>query len=350
MRKGVGQTGRSLGQKWRGSLLLWRFKTGRTSRLGAACPLAVGTIRACAAIVTIVFLCCHVPAGVAGERFNVASFNLENYTDSIGGTRPTKTAASRAKIRESLRALKADVLGLQEIGNTNSLLELRASLKAEGLDYPYWEHVAGFDTNIYVAVLSRFPISARRPHSRDGFLLNGRRFRLTRGIAEVDIQVTPQYSFTFMVVHLKSRRPMAEADESDLREQEALVLREKIEDRLRANPNVNLVVVGDLNDVKDSRSTRAVMGKGKLGLVDTRPAERNGDREPSGTARLASRQIAWTHFYAKEDTYSRLDYILVSHGMAREWNPTGTYVLAVADWGLASDHRPIVANFLANDK
>jgi endonuclease/exonuclease/phosphatase family metal-dependent hydrolase len=289
------------------------------------------------------------PALDASQKFTVGSFNLENYTDGASATRTAKSREARGKVWESLRTLRADVLGLQEIGGTNTLMELRASLKAEGLDYPYWEHVSGHDTNIFVAVLSRFPIIARRPHSREGFLLEGRRFRLTRGIAEVDIQVSPTYSFTLLVAHLKSRRPSAEADESELREQEALVLREKVEDRLKGNANANLIVAGDFNDVKDAPSTRAIIGKGKFGLIDTRPAERNGDTPPSTHARLTARTVTWTHFYGKEDSYSRIDYILVSHGMAREWDPAGTYVLALPNWGIASDHRPIVASFTADD-
>jgi endonuclease/exonuclease/phosphatase family metal-dependent hydrolase len=326
--------------------LMIQFFTGRDC---AGRGRARNRVLACWAAVALAFAWCLAEAR-ASEKFSVATFNLENYTDVPSGTRPVKSEPGRKKVRESIRALRPDVLGLQEIGSTNALLELRLSLKAEGLDYPYWEHVAGFDTNIYVAVLSRFPITARRPHSRDGFLLNGRRFRLTRGIAEVDIQVSSTYSFTLMVAHLKSRRPAAEADEADLREQEGLVLREKIEARLRPSGNANLVVIGDLNDVKDAPSTRAVIGKGKLGLIDTRPAERNGDSQPSAHSRLTARNVTWTHFYAKEDTYSRLDYILISHGMAREWDPAGTYVLALPDWGLASDHRPILASFTAEDQ
>jgi endonuclease/exonuclease/phosphatase family metal-dependent hydrolase len=287
---------------------------------------------------------------LAAEVFSVATYNVENYVDAAAASRPAKSEAAKTKIRESIRHLHPQVLALQEMGNTNMLLELRATLQAEGLNYPYWEHVTGFDTNIYVAVLSQFPITARRSHSQEGFLLNGRRFRMSRGIAEVDIQVNPQYSFTLFTVHLKSRRPVAQADEADLREQEALILRAKIDARLKANPNANVIVLGDLNDVKDSRSTRSIIGKGKVGLVDTRPAERNGDTQPASNPPFAPRNITWTHYYGKEDTYSRVDYILVSRGLAREWDATGTYVLALPNWGVGSDHRPVIARFFAQDR
>lgn len=290
------------------------------------------------------------PALHSAPSFNVATYNLENYLDHEAGSRPAKSAAAKAKIRENIRALQAGVLALQEMGNSNALLELRASLKAEGLDYPHWEFVQGFDTNIHVAVLSQFPIVARRSHTRDGFLLNGRRFRVSRGFAEVDIQVNPQYRFTLLVAHLKSRRPVPQADEADLREQEALILREKVEARLKASPELNLIVAGDLNDVQNSQSTRAVIGRGKYALIDTRPAEKNGDDQPNPNPRYPPRRVTWTHYYGVEDTYGRIDYVLLSRGMAREWNTQDTYVLAAPNWGAGSDHRPLVVNFTATDR
>ncbi len=286
----------------------------------------------------------------AADTFTVATYNLENFLDAATATRPAKTDAAKAKVRESLRALKADVLGLQEMGGTNALLELRASLRAEGLDYPYWEHLTSRDPDIHVAVLSRFPFAARRPHTNDYFLLTGRRFQVSRGFAEVEVQVNPQYSFTLLVVHLKSKRPVPEADEADWREQEALLLREKINARLAARPDANLVVIGDLNDTKDSKPVKAVIGHGKDALVDTRPAECNGDSHDSPKPRYAPMNITWTYFYGKNDTYSRIDYILLSRGMAREWEAANSYVLALPGWGIASDHRPVLATFSAADK
>ena len=284
------------------------------------------------------------------EVFRVATYNLNNYLEAPAGARPAKSAESKAKIRESLRSIDADVVALQEVGGINVLLELRASLKADGLDYIHWDFVAGWDTNIQVAILSRFPIVARRPHTNDSFLLFGRRFRVSRGFAEVDLQVTPQYVFTLITCHLKSRRPVPEADEAELREQEAIILREKIETRFKTNPRVNLVVLGDLNDVKDSKSTRAVMGRGRTGLVDTRPAERNGDNAPPDNPRYDPRNTTWTHYYGVEDSYSRIDYILISSGMTREWVEKETFVLTMPNWGVGSDHRPLVATFLAEER
>jgi len=298
-------------------------------------------------IFVVLSSCSHLGA----ETFRVATYNVENYLDAPTESRShVKSPAARAKVRESLRALRPDVVALQEVGGESALRELQTSLKTDGLDLPYSELVHGYDTNIHVAVLSRFPITARRPHTTESFLLSGRRIHVSRGFAEVDIRVNARCSFTLLNAHLKSRRPVAVADEAEERLEEAKVLRGIIDADLAANPDANLIVLGDFNDAKDSAPLKEILGRGKLRLVDTRPAERNGDAAPSVNPRYEPRRVAWTAYYGVEDSYSRVDYILLSANLAREWLPEETYVLALPDWGVASDHRPLVATFQADNR
>ena len=283
------------------------------------------------------------------QTFRVATYNVENYLDRPTETRPhPKSAEARAKVRECIRAAKPDVLALQEMGSVSALLELRDSLKAEGLEFPYWEHVTGFDTNIHVAILSRFPLSSRRPHTNDNFLLGGRRLRASRGFGEVDVQVSPRCSFTLITAHLKSKRPVPEADQAEERLEEAKILRGIIQADLAANPRADLIVAGDFNDTKDSASVKTVIGRGRFKLVDTRPAERNGDN--ASNPPFEPRTITWTHYYGKEDTYSRIDYILLSPGMAGKWVPGDSCVVTIPNWGVGSDHRLLVAAFSAGEQ
>ncbi len=283
---------------------------------------------------------------LAADTFRIATYNVENYLDQPTESRPRpKSTAARAKIRESIRALNPDVLALEEMGGLSAFMELRTTLKTEGLDFPYWEWVSGEDTNIHVAVLSKFPIVARRPHTNEMFLLDGRRFRVSRGFAELSIRAAPDFTFTLVAAHLKSRRPVPEANEAEQRLQEAKILRGIVNRDFAAHPNVKLIVLGDFNDVKDSDSTKEIIGRGRFKLVDTRPAERNGDNAPAENAWFEPRDITWTHYYGKEDTYSRIDYILLSPAMAHAWDKHNTYVLTIPNWGVASDHRPIVATF-----
>jgi endonuclease/exonuclease/phosphatase family metal-dependent hydrolase len=285
----------------------------------------------------------------AAETFRVATYNVETYLDQPTESRHfVKSAEAKAKVRESIEAMKPDVIALEEMGTTNALLELRDSLKADGQDFPFWEHIQSFDTNIHVAVLSKFPIIARHSHTKDEFLLDGRRFQVKRGFAEVDIQATTNFTFTLIAAHLKSRLASPIADEAEERFAEAKVLRGIINEHFKTNPNAKLIVLGDFNDTKDSDSTKEIIGRGKFKLIDTRPAERNGDNAPATPPYFEPRNVAWTYFYGADDTYARIDYIMLSPAMARDWVKAETYIPTIPNWGIGSDHRPIVATFTTN--
>ena len=298
----------------------------------------------CPSIVLAVGLLCSTAWGAG--TFRVATYNVENYLDQPTESRHfVKSPEARAKVRESIRALNPDVLALEEMGTTQALLELRASLKADGLDFPFWEHVSGADTNIHLAVLSKFPMVARRPHTNDQFLLDGRRLRVERGFAELEIQAATNFAFTLIAAHLKSRRPVPDADEAQERLGEAKILRGIIDEHFKASPDARLVVLGDFNDVKDSDPVKTVVGRGRFMLTDTRPGERNGDNAPPGNPNFDPRNVTWTEYYGKEDAYTRMDYIFISPALTRNWVKEQTYIPTIPNWGVGSDHRPIIAAF-----
>ena len=280
----------------------------------------------------------------AADRFSVATFNVENYLAVPVPGRTTKPAEAKARVRDTLLAVRADILAVQEMGGTNALLELRAALAAGGWQYPHWEHVSGHDPHIHVALLSRFPIVARRAHTDDNFLLQGRRFHVSRGFLEADLQVGPSSRVTVMVAHLKSKRPVPEADQAELREQEARLLREKIDAHLNARPDAPLLVLGDFNDTRAAKPVRILIGRGRTALVDVRPEEAFRV-QPDAPFQRSAANITWTYFYAREDTYSRFDYVLVNRVLADRLVPEQTCVVALPWWRVASDHRPVLATF-----
>ena len=299
----------------------------------------------------ILFLLVTASALSATDTFTVASYNVENYFLSPFGTRKAKSAVSRAKVREAILKIQPDVLALQEIGRRAALDELLAGLKSKGLSYPHIEWVQGPDLAIHLVVLSRFPFAARKSHQNVQYALDRQRFRVSRGFGEVTIRVNDTYKFTLLNAHLKSKRPVPKASQAEMRLREARELRRIIEERLKADPNANLMVAGDLNDTQDQPSIRTLLGSKAPKLVDLRPCERNGDHAPHPqSAKFIQRRVAWTSFYWKEDSYSRFDYLIASAGMNRELRREGTFVHAMDDWGLASDHRPVVASFFAEDK
>lgn len=283
--------------------------------------------------------------------FRIATYNVENYLDQPTASRhEIKSAEAKAKVRETIRALNPDVLALEEMGGTNALLELRASLKADGQDFPFWEHVQSFDTNIHVAVLSKFPFVAHHPHTNELFLLDGKRFQVKRGFAEVEIEAATNYTFTLLAAHLKSKLITPDADADEERLGEAKILRGIIDERLVKNPNAKIIILGDFNDEKDSAAVKEIIGRGKTKLFDPRPAERNGDHAAADNFYHEPRNSVWTYFYGKNDTYARIDYILLSPAMKQNWRAEDTYIPTIPNWGNGSDHRPIVAGFTTDGK
>jgi endonuclease/exonuclease/phosphatase family metal-dependent hydrolase len=277
------------------------------------------------------------------KTFRVATYNVENYLDDTASRCCVKSAASKAKVRECIRALRPDVLALQEMGSVAALLELRAALKAEGLDFPHWEHVTGSDANVHVAILSRFPFSARRPHTDDSFELGGQRFLVRRGFTEVDVQVNPGCQFTLLAAHLKSKNAVPDGDAAALRLEEAKLLRAKIDARLAINADAKLIVLGDFNDMEDSATLQTIRGTGAGELFDPRPT----DAGSGADARLITQEAAWTTFSEERNRYERIDYLLINQSLRADWLAVESHVLAMPDWRIASDHRPVVAAFKA---
>ncbi len=308
----------------------------------------LGLYMAWQCLITLLSLAC---LGKGAETFTVMTYNVENYLVKPFGTRKAKPEASREKVVQILKAANADVVALQEMGRREAFVELQGRLKQTGLHYPHAVWMDGPDPAIQLALLSRFPLHDNRSKARVDYLLDGRRYSVSRGIGEVEIQVNAKYRFTMFNVHLKSKRPVGHADQSAIRLEEARAVRKCVEDRLRDAPDINLLLVGDLNDSPDSDPVKDLIGRKKPRLTDLRPVEHNEDQAAHPyNPRYGPRRVAWTHFYGLKDEYSRLDYLLASTGMARELDRTGTRILAVADWGTASDHRPVVARFVAEDR
>ncbi len=281
--------------------------------------------------------------------YTIASYNVENYLIRPTERRSDKPLAGQKKIQEVLLKARPDIVALQEMGSRDALESLRQALKDQGLVYNYWDHTTGYDPDIHLALLSRYPITGKTPHSRLSYRLDNKSLQVSRGFLEAVISVNDDYQLTVMVAHLKSKRPVSVADQSEMRLMEALELRRIVDARLEADPAKNIVVLGDMNDTKDSRPVRALISQGRFRMKDVRPAERNGDNLPNPNPRYEPRNVTWTHYYGKEDSYSRIDYILVSPGLENELKDGSAWIPMVPNWGQGSDHRLIIAGFYAED-
>lgn len=273
----------------------------------------------------------------AADEFSVMTYNLHQYAladrDGDGQRSEPKPQAEREAVADLIARVKPDVLAVQEIGNPTVFEEFRYALKSRGLAYEHVEYLQRGQSEINLAVLSRFPIAAREPHTDDRYSIGAAEVPVLRGFIDVVIEVNPQYRFRLMVAHLKSKVFHA-LGQTEMRRNEARLLNNHVRKVLKKDPEANLAVVGDFNDTYPSAALREALGD-KRALEDLRPGDADGD--------------VWTRFEPALDQYDRIDYILVSRGMRPEVVEAKTRVVHGPQAYAASDHRPVLAVFKAMD-
>ena len=295
---------------------------GRLAILAAACAAIAPTI--------------GIAAQPKGEDVTFVAWNLQNFTlegrrdDGGRVTAPAKPEDSVARIVRTLADLNPDILGLCEIGSRRDLAELQSRLKRAGADLPHAVWVEAADKERHLALLSRFPITAEEHETEAAFLLGGIRQRVQRGFLDCTIAVRPGFPLRVLGAHLKSRRVVPDFDQADFRRHESLLLRQRIERILGANPDEGLIVFGDMNDTKDSATVRGLLGRrgGATSMTMLALTDDVGDH--------------WTYHWEETDEYSRVDYVMVSRALRPLVQKKGSRVHRSRGWQVASDHRPLV--------
>jgi endonuclease/exonuclease/phosphatase family metal-dependent hydrolase len=275
-------------------------------------------------------------ASLRAETLTVATYNIENYTAAdrmtAAGYRQDypKPEAAKQALRSVLCALNADVLVLQEMGPRPYLEELRRDLRAEGLDYPYASLLEAADDARHVAVLAKRPFKSVTPHPELDFKYFDGRERVKRGVLEV-VLPTGAGDLTLWAVHLKSRFTDRPDDPNSAlrRAGEAGAIRDFILKRHPDPQTARFAVLGDFNDNKISRPIRAFLERGKTVIAELLPA-------------ADSRGEVWTRAYAREDSYERPDFILVSPGLKPFVRDGTAKIFDRPETRVASDHRPVV--------
>lgn len=271
----------------------------------------------------------------AGE-FSFAAYNVANYAPLPEPDRPKprKSAAATAALHKIVATLGADILGVCEMGGAAQFEEFKRRLAADNLGYTDFEYVDGGDSDRHLALASRYPIVAR--HSRSDLVLESdfSHERLRRGLLDVTIAVAPGVHVRCIGLHLKSKLAGME-DAEFVRRMEARLVRKHIDAILAADPTVNLLVYGDFNDTKTSPAVREIAGRrgSRIALQPLRLCDGNG--------------AYWTHFWAANDSYSRIDFVLVNRRLAGAVERERSCLYPGDDWAAASDHRPLFATFKA---
>lgn len=278
--------------------------------------------------------------GAPVESLTVATYNLANYnlTDrQIEGaflTQYPKPEREKTALRRVIRRLGADVLALQEVGGEPFLRELQRDLRSDGVDYPFSHVLTGADDSRRLAVLSRVPFAAVIEHTDLEFAYFEGRERVKRGLLEVHFATAGGECALFMV-HLKSRLTERRDDPGSAirRGKEATAVRDRVLERYPDPDRAAFLILGDFNDGPEERPVRAFSRRGDLLISEMVPA-------------ADSRGETWTHFYRRADEYSRVDFVMVSPGLAAAVQDGGGVVWDGADTMTASDHRPVMVRLL----
>jgi len=201
---------------------------------------------------------------------------------------------------KAIREVNADVICLQEVESL-PVLDRFNSYYLGGMKYAYRALIDSFDPRaIDVAVLSRYPISALRSHREERNTSNTA-FLFSRDCLEVDVQIGGK-TLTLYLNHFKSM--MGGRDETRARrvtqaERVAAIVDARWK---KSGYKGNFVVLGDFNDYpQDNTSLSSLLDHKGLNNVLTR----------------LPKAEQWTHYYAGGNSYSQLDYLLLSKGLAQ---------------------------------
>jgi endonuclease/exonuclease/phosphatase family metal-dependent hydrolase len=277
---------------------------------------------------------------LVARALTVATYNVENYlvtdrmADGVFRQAYPKPESEKAALRRAIAGFAPDVLALQEMGKPSFLAELQADLKAEGHDFPHAIVLEAADEARHVAFLSKVPFKELRRHTNVPVRFLGQADVVKRGVLEVTI-ATAHGDLTLFVVHLKSRRTERKDDPEGVaqRSAEAEAVRNLVLSRFPDPSKALFAVLGDWNDTRNSKPVRTLAKRGYTIVGEILRA-------------YDSRGETWTHAYRRQDSYSRIDYILVSpalkefvdgKGNARIYDGPGARE--------ASDHRAVFAAF-----
>ncbi|MBI4027640.1 MAG: endonuclease/exonuclease/phosphatase family protein [Verrucomicrobia bacterium] len=274
------------------------------------------------------------------DTFKVMSYNVHNYLlidrDHDGRENDPKPDEEKEALFTIITEESPDVLALVEVGSRKFLGEIQDGLCAKGDEYAYSEWIEGTDRARHVCLLSRFPIVAREPHTRGEFRLGDKMMGVSRGFIEADIQASPQYRLKAYVAHLKSKRAVEiEGGAEAIRMEEARLFRQYINEDLAADPNINLIAMGDFNDTPDSPAIRHILADTQFPLFDLRPRNAKG--------------YEGTYYYRPKKSFERIDYLLVSQGLKHEYIAGSAKIRDDKPAWKASDHFSVQASFHIGD-
>lgn len=320
------------------------------------------------------------PAKPNSVTFSIGSYNLYNLFDEFDDpyTRDETTAAQQprrtAVIAEHILAVNSDFLAISETENEGILIRLNrhdlqniphdqpvAPLREPDQRYPLdgpatQSHLAkqppilypdryGYYPYTYVSrreagrnincgFLSRIPVDSVTVYRWDTLSLPDETMTWPFSRPVVRATLTPASDIRIHVfaIHFKSKHDSA----NDLRSTkwrlaEAVGLRQKIATLRRDDPESYIAVVGDFNDVRDSRTLQVLLAEG------------DDDAQLVDLFKDYPEEKRWT--YIPKRFRSQIDFVLADPRLARHLVPDSPLIYNPDDRVVASDHAPIKVTF-----
>jgi TatA/E family protein of Tat protein translocase len=229
-----------------------------------------------------------------------------------GPVRPMKTYKTlpaapkpedeRVRVVKILAAIKPDILGVCEIGTADDLADLQKRLKAAGMDLPHTELAHGGDETRRLAIDVAAADQGAQFADRSQISDRHSDAAVSAWHSRCDDQpITPTFDLHLVGVHLKSMREITEADQAQMRRNEARLLRKHLDSIFTKEPGARILAYGDFNEHRNQPAIGEVMGSPRTSdtaMQDVWLKDKDGE--------------VWTHFWDAADTYSRLDYCFAS--------------------------------------
>ena len=276
------------------------------------------------------------------EKIRVASYNVENYLvmDRMVSGRwqedYPKPLKERRIIRSVINQTNPDILAIQEMGEAVYLQELWGDLnRTKGTEFKYSAWLTGQEEGEkrHLALLSKIPFTKiDEPKDLSFKYFEGRRSP-SRGLLEVEFK-TGDIKWSLFNLHLKSKwteRP-DDPEAAIRREREARAIRDYIRTKFPPYTDPHYLVLGDFNDHKNSAPLRRFLQVNNSSLTQMiQCSDQQGH--------------FWTHYWDKQDSYARFDYLLASPQLFKKLVPDSAKIGGFHLCLLGSDHRIVFADF-----
>jgi endonuclease/exonuclease/phosphatase family metal-dependent hydrolase len=270
---------------------------------------------------------------------SVATFNVQNFFDELDDPNHADTVFSKEEVAEkikkigiAIRKLSVDVLVLQEVENKDLLDRLNKE-ELSSLSYDHVRLVEGNDIRgIDVALLSKYPVPRALSHTWDRFLPpegGTQNYAFSRDCLEATIEPSPGRKLILLVNHLRATQWNEVEESLTRRHAQAKRVREITDQLLLGNPDRNIAVIGDLNDVPGSETLKLII-EGNPKLIDI--------------AETVPEQHRYTSIYKGDK--QQIDHIIVTPGLEADLIAGSVWFDHSDEFSDVSDHFPIKAEFL----